>query len=213
MQLLSINIGQPQDIEHDGKVIRTAIFKNSIDHSATVETLGIAGDGQADLTNHGGIHKAVYAYGANHFPYWSDILNGRNIEHGAFGENLTIDHLDEGKLCIGDYVNIGDVQLMISQPRIPCFKLGVRFNNKKMVRLFKEALRPGIYFQVITTGVIEPGMSVDWQPNYAERISVKATYEAIVNRSALQSRETFNRLVTLPTIPSALKHYIDLAIG
>ena len=212
MQLLSINVGQPKDIDYDGKTVRTAIFKKPISGAVKVQQLAIDGDGQADLRVHGGIDKAVYAYSAHHFPYWTQTLNGRPIQYGEFGENLTIDEIDETTWCIGDHIKIGDVELMISQPRIPCYKLGIAFDNKHMVRLFKQALRPGGYFRVITPGVIEAGMGVERQENHQARVSIKALYQAIIDRTADGAQETLKLAQTLPDLSDALKENIERAL-
>lgn len=213
LQLLSINVGTPKNIEYKDKVIRTAIFKKPIHGLANVEKLGIDGDGQADLRVHGGIDKAVYAYGANHFSYWPNVLNGRPIRYGDFGENLTFDEVDESQMCIGDFIRVGNVEFMISEPRIPCFKLGVAFDDNNMLRLFKDAQRPGFYLRVVTSGKIEKGMPIRWDQNYKERVSINALYEAILNRTAAESKEVFRRTQSLPIVSESLKANIDLALS
>jgi MOSC domain-containing protein YiiM len=160
MELVSVNVGLPRTVEWRGKPVETGIFKQSVSEPVFVRTLNIDGDRQADLTVHGGAEKAVYGYPAGHYQYWQDQL-GESLAWGAFGENLTMSDVDENTLHIGDHLRIGSVELVVTQPRLPCFKLGIRFSRPDMVRRFLESRRTGFYFAVVQEGFIETGNTVE----------------------------------------------------
>ena len=213
MKLLSINVSLPKDFAFEGKTVRTAIFKKPVSEAVRVSASGIEGDGQADRRVHGGADKAVYAYGANHFPYWSSLLGERSIGFGQFGENLTLSEVDESQWCLGDYVAIGDVTLMVSEPRIPCYKLSLAFDNKQMVPLFKAANRSGAYFRVVCEGLIERGMTAEWERNFSTRVSIQEIYHAILNRHQDSSKVILRKAQSLPILSDKLRSSIVLALS
>jgi MOSC domain-containing protein YiiM len=157
MKLLSIQVGLPREVDWEGKRVSTGIFKDPVPGPVWVGRLNIEGDGQADLRVHGGTDKAVYAYSMDAYPWWRKTLGRDDLPGGSFGENLTVDHLDETALCLGDVVAIGDCRLQIAQPRLPCFKLGIRLSDPEAPRTFMKSGRPGIYFRVLAEGSIRPG--------------------------------------------------------
>src|SRR5206468_1940650 len=136
MKLLSINVGLPRDIEWKGKLVRTSIFKAPVQGRVRVAQLNLDGDQQSDLSVHGGIDKAVYAYPSEHYPSWRQELPGIDLPHGIFGENFTTEGLVEETVHIGDRFRIGSAHFVVTQPRMPCFKLGIRFNRPDMVKRF-----------------------------------------------------------------------------
>ncbi|MFC1757577.1 MOSC domain-containing protein [Planctomycetota bacterium] len=155
MKLLSVNIGQPREIRFGDRVVQTAIVKSPIDAvDAEVTPLGIDGDTQVDQENHGGIHQAVYAYFEDSYRYWQTELNRDDLTPGTFGENLTISGMTEETVCIGDVFDIGDVRLQVSQPRQPCFKLGLVMGDQRFVERFLASQRLGTYFRVLRPGRI-----------------------------------------------------------
>jgi MOSC domain-containing protein YiiM len=178
MTLVSINVGMPRDVPHgDGKVA-TGIFKQPVEGRVKVGRLHLEGDGQADLKHHGGVSKAVYAYSLDHYPWWSRELGRNDLVPGQFGENFTIAGLDEANLCVGDRLAIGDALFTISQPRVPCFKLGLRFEDRHLPRLFAEALRPGIYLQVLREGSVVAGDAVERVAPGHGGLSIRRLFEA-----------------------------------
>ncbi|QJX45534.1 MOSC domain-containing protein [Hymenobacter taeanensis] len=160
MQLLSLNIGLPQEYSWKGKPVRTSIFKQPTTEPVYVHTEHLAGDGQADLRVHGGPNKAVYSYPQEHYAFWQNHLGGEELAAGAFGENLTTTGLLEDQVRVGDCYQIGTAVLMAVQPRQPCFKLGLRFQNDQMIRDFEQAGRSGIYFQVQKEGTVQAGDTI-----------------------------------------------------
>lgn len=143
MRLVSIHVSLPRPVAHGETAVMTGIFKTAVAGTVAVGWLNLAGDGQADLIHHGGESKAVYAYSLDHYAYWRDRLARDELPHGQFGENLTIAGLDESRSCIGDQLQIGNALFAISQPRVPCFKLGIRFSDARLPRLFAQSLRTG----------------------------------------------------------------------
>ncbi|WP_407883845.1 MOSC domain-containing protein, partial [Scytonema sp. NUACC26] len=136
MQLISVNIGLPREVTWKGKTIRTGIFKEPVHARVMVRELNLDGDRQADLTVHGGVDKAVYVYPFEHYDYWRSELPDTELTPGIFGENFTVTGFKEEDLNIGDRFQIGSVELMVTQPRLPCYKLGIRFGRSDMVKRF-----------------------------------------------------------------------------
>ena len=161
MKVLSINISEPKKITFNGKELITSIYKMPIDKEVEVGQLGIEGDRQADLQVHGGYDKAVYAYSHSHYSHWSEIMKKLYEEFGLVGENLTIDNFDERDVFIGDEYKIGTTLLQISQPRIPCYKIGIKMNSREFPKLFSQSGLLGSYMRVIEVGKMKIGDSVE----------------------------------------------------
>jgi len=158
MHVISVNVGGPKTIFWNNKSYYTSFYKQPVQNALNVTYEGMAGDQQANTKVHGGLDKAVYAYPARHYNYWSEILNRNDLVWGMFGENLTIDgDLNERDIHLGDIFQCGTVKLMAAQPRQPCSKLCMRFDDLTMVKKFLEASRPGIYFRVIEQGTLQLG--------------------------------------------------------
>jgi MOSC domain-containing protein YiiM len=171
MRVLSVNVGLPRDVAWNGRTVRTAIFKDPVSAPVPLRRLNLDGDHQADLTVHGGQDKAVYAYPYEHYDGWKAKL-GRDLVPGNFGENLTTEGLLENQVHIGDEFRIGTARLVVTQPRMPCYKLGVRFGDARMVKTFLDAGHPGIYFAVLEEGVVSPGDAIVQVAEDPQRISV-----------------------------------------
>lgn len=156
----SIAIGEPITVEHEGRQVTTGIYKSPVAGPVRVTRLGIEGDGQADLTVHGGTEKAVYLYPSEHYPHWQAELE-RELPSGMFGENLTTEGLLENEVHIGDRFQIGATELVVTQPRMPCFKLGIRFQRPAIVKTFLKSGRTGWYFSVAAEGDVAAGDEVE----------------------------------------------------
>ena len=161
MKILSINVGAPRQVQTSGGTVLTSIFKNPVQVRVAVQGHNIAGDRQSDLTVHGGPYKAVYCYPSEHYEFWKRELPGTEMPYGMFGENLTTEGLVEEGVCIGDRFRVGTAVLQITQPRMPCFKLGIRFGRPDIVKLFWRSGRSGIYFSVIEEGSVAAGDGVE----------------------------------------------------
>lgn len=157
MKLLSIHIGKTVNVEFNGKKVETGIYKTQIDGPVKVSRLNIEGDQQADLTVHGGINKAIYAYPVEHYDYWTNSRPDLEFSPGVFGENLSVSGLLEGSVHIGDQFKIGEVVLQVTTPRLPCFKLGIKMGDPGFIKEFMLANRTGFYFKVIQEGYLDDG--------------------------------------------------------
>lgn len=159
-QLVSVNVGLPREVEWRGRRVFTGIFKEPVEGRVPVRKLNLDGDGQADLKVHGGPDKAVYLYPAEHYPHWQTEL-ARDLPWGMFGENLTTDGLLEDGVNIGDRFRIGVTELVVTQPRMPCFKLGIRFERPEIIKRFLASGRTGWYFSVAEEGDVAAGDEIE----------------------------------------------------
>jgi MOSC domain-containing protein YiiM len=177
MKLVSVNTGGPRDVESHGETVRTSIWKSAKEGRLHVATLNIDGDKQSDLSVHGGKYKAVYCYPSEHYAYWREQLPGMDLPWGAFGENLTTAGLLETDVCIGDRIRIGTAEFQVTQPRQPCFKLGIRFGRDDMVKRFVFSGRPGFYVSVVREGEIAGGDAITAVERTAGSMSVADIFE------------------------------------
>lgn len=161
MRLISINAGLPREVSWDGKTVTTSIWKEPVAGPVRVSALNLEGDRQSDLSVHGGPDKAVYVYPSEHYAYWRERLPGVELPWGAFGENFTSEGLSEDSVRIGDRLRVGSAEFAVTQPRMPCFKLGIRFENPKMVKMFLKSGRTGFYLAVTREGEVEAGDGVE----------------------------------------------------
>lgn len=161
MRLASVNVGLPREVEWRGGRVLTGIFKSPVEGRVRVHALNLEGDRQADLSVHGGPDKAVYAYPAEHYEYWREALPGVELPPGSFGENLTTEGLKEAEIRIGDRHRIGSAVLRVTQPRMPCFKLGAKFGRDDMVKRFLASERTGFYFAVVEEGDVAAGDAIE----------------------------------------------------
>ncbi len=155
--VLRICVSKAKNVDWNGRSLATGIFKMPIEGKVNARRLNLDGDEQADLTVHGGPDKAVYAYPVEQYQYWKQELPERELQWGSFGENLTTSGLDENSICIGDQLKIGSARFVVTQPRMPCFKLGIRLADPSMVRRFYKSGKWGFYLAVVEEGEIETG--------------------------------------------------------
>ena len=162
MKILSINTSLPKKINFKNKIVNTSIFKEPNNNELSVTKNGLDGDRQADLLAHGGINKAIYAYSYKHYEYWGNFLRKDfSEEYGLVGENLTIDDFDEKNIFIGDEFRISSATLKVTQPRIPCYKISIKMNEKNFMKYFIEYNYLGIYMKVINDGIIKKGDEIE----------------------------------------------------
>ena len=161
MKAISVNAGLPKRVEWDGKAVTTGIFKAPLGGPVYVRTLNLDGDGQADLSVHGGLTKALYVYPSEHYEFWRTELPGTTLPWGMFGENLSTEGLVEDEVQIGDEFRIGTVRLRATEPRMPCYKLGIRFDRPDIVKRFLESRRTGFYFSVLQEGRVQQGDAIE----------------------------------------------------
>jgi len=172
MKVISLNVGKPREILHEGRIIRTGIFKQPVEGRVRVAALNLAGDEQADLTVHGGPSKAVYLYPAEHYEFWRKELPEMSLPWGMFGENLTIEGLLEKDVNVGDRLCVGSAELRVTEPRLPCYKLNVKFRRDDMVKRFLKSRRTGFYCAVLREGEIGAGDSIEFLGREPSKITV-----------------------------------------
>jgi MOSC domain-containing protein YiiM len=172
MHVHSINTALPQEVTWNGQVVRTSIFKRPVLGPVWVHAEHLAGDGQADLRVHGGRNKAVYAYAHEHYGHWQSYVSADLLVPGAFGENLTTVGLLEDQVRVGDHFALGTAVLVATQPRQPCFKLGIRLRNAALVKHFADSGRSGIYFRVHQQGVVQAGDALTLLQPASSRVTV-----------------------------------------
>jgi ferredoxin-NADP reductase/MOSC domain-containing protein YiiM/ferredoxin len=156
-RLLSVNVGLPRDVAWQGKTIRTAVWKDPVDGPRMVQKINVDGDGQGDLAAHGGEHRAVFVYQIDSHRYWERELGRSDFVHGQFGENFTVDGLADDEVCIGDRYRIGQATFEVTQPRVTCYRVGIRMNEPRIPALLVSHRRPGFYFRVIEEGNVQAG--------------------------------------------------------
>ena len=177
----TVSVGLPKTLRHNGKDIETGIFKTPVEGRVRVRELGIEGDGQADLGVHGGLNKAVYVYAHDHYARWAEEL-GRAPEPSWFGENLTVSSIAEDAIRIGDRVRFGTVTAVVAQPRIPCYKLGIRMGDDSFPALFTRRGRPGFYLRVEVEGETAAGDAFEIVDEAAHGITVAALWRLVFGR-------------------------------
>jgi len=205
VKLLSINVGRPREVEWRGKLVLTSIFKQPVSGRVRVTGLNVQGDGQSDLSVHGGAEKAVYAYPSEHYAFWRNEMPDMEIPWGAFGENLTTEGLLEDKVHIGDRFRAGSAEFIVTQPRMPCFKLGIRFNRPDMVKRFLRSGRVGFYLAVVQEGDIGAGDSIDLVAEDESRVTVADVVD--LYQADATNQELLRRASELPALPESWRQY------
>ncbi len=170
--LRSLNVGLPKDVPWRGRTVYTGVWKAPVDGPAMVRRLGIDGDGQGDLAGHGGEHRAVFVYQLDSYRYWQEFLGRDDFSHGQFGENFTVEGLPDDEVCIGDRFRIGGALLEVSQPRVTCYRVGIRMDDPRVPALLVEHHRPGFYLRVLTEGEVRAGDGITKVADGPERLTV-----------------------------------------
>jgi MOSC domain-containing protein YiiM len=205
MKLLSVNVGLPREVEWKRKMVRTSIFKAPVPGRVRVAKLNLEGDQQSDLSVHGGIDKAVYAYPSEHYPFWCQELPDMDLPWGVFGENFTTTGLLEETFHIGDRLRIGTAEFVVTQPRMPCFKLGIRFNRSDIIKRFLQSGRTGFYFAVLKEGEVTAGDSIELVEKDEHNIPVAD----VVNlyRGDATNQDLLRRVTELASLPKSWRDY------
>lgn len=205
MKVLSVNVGRPRDVEWRSDMVATAIYKAPVLDRVAVRRLNLEGDQQADLSVHGGPEKAVYAYPTEHYAFWRGELPGVALPWGAFGENLSTEGMLEPAVRIGDLLRIGTTDLVVTQPRLPCFKLNVRFQRPDMVKRFLRSGRTGFYLSVLKEGHVGAGDPIDLVPTDEQAISVAEV--ATLYTADADSRDLLQRAARTAALPQGWRDY------
>jgi MOSC domain-containing protein YiiM len=207
MRIESLNVGKPREVVWHGRSVETGIFKEPVAGRVALRTLNLDGDGQADLTVHGGKYKAVYCYPAEHYPYWKREL-GRELPMGMFGENFTTRGLLEKDAHLGDRYRVGTTEVLVTQPRLPCYKLGVRFGAADMVKRFLASGRSGFYLAVAREGEVGAGDEMVRISRDANAMPVtEITRLYITRRFAPDDVDSLRRIMKIESVPEDWKGY------
>ena len=202
MKIISLNVGKPRTVLQGDQEVKTSIFKSPMQGPLLLRRLNLDGDVQSNLELHGGRNKAVYAYASEHYEFWRNEFPEQELPWGMFGENLTTEGLTEENACIGDQFRAGEAVVKVTQPRMPCFKLGIRFGRPDMVKRFLASWRSGIYFSVVEEGMIDAGDAIEKIHEDEHRISI-----ADINRAYVDTRNNeplLRRIVNLGILPQGL---------
>ena len=205
MQILSLNVGRPRLVQWNGESVSTGIFKEPVKGPVRLRTLNLDGDRQADLSVHGGVHKAVYAYPSEHYEFWRNEFPEMELPFGMFGENFTTAGLLENKVNIGDRFTIGDAELIVRQPRMPCYKLGIRFGRSDIIKRFLQSLRTGIYFAVLKEGTVQVGDAITTGTRDANAVTVADVTSLYTVEK--HNAQLLNRASRVEALPESWREY------
>ncbi len=207
VRVISVNVGQPRKLHLNGEIVETGIYKAPVQGRVAVRRLNIDGDRQADLTVHGGVDKAVYAYPVEHYEYWLEQFPAMDLPWGMFGENLSISGLFEDTVHIGDQFQVGTARLMVTQPRLPCYKLGIKFEREDIIRRFLVSGRTGFYFAVLEEGEVAAGDEID----LLQCDEHKVTIADIVSlyRQDKYNVELMQRVIAVEALPEEWREYFQ----
>ena len=208
MKLISLNVGIPRQVTYKSELVTTGIFKEPIHHRTILRKLNLDGDKQADLTVHGGLNKAVYSYPVEHYGYWQKELPGMYLSWGMFGENFTTEGLFEDNVNIGDQFQIGSAIVIATQPRMPCYKLGVKFGRMDIVKRFLASGLTGIYFKVLQEGEVGAGDVIKLIRRDDNNVTVKDVIRIYsVDKDDVQTME---RAIKVKDLPDGWRsHFIE----
>lgn len=205
MKLISLNVGLPRLATYKGTTVNTSIFKKAVPGRLALHSLNLEGDRQADLTVHGGPYKAVYAYPSEHYEYWLRELPGTGLPWGMFGENFTTEGLGEDEVHVGDRFRIGSATVMVRQPRMPCYKLPVKFQRDDIIERFLVSGRSGFYFSVDEEGEVGAGDSIERLSQNQDGITI-----AEMNRLFVRDRynpELLQKAIATEALPESWREY------
>jgi len=207
VKLVSLNVAPPRLAVYKGKTINTGIFKEPVSGPVQLRKLNLDGDRQADLTVHGGPHKAVYAYPTEHYPYWRQELPGLNLPWGMFGENFSTTGLSEDELHIGDRFQIGSATVMVRQPRVPCHKLAAKFQRDDILERFLRSGRSGFYFSVEQEGRVTSGDSFELLSQDRDGITIAEMNRLFVSEK--YNRELLQQALNTASLPDEWRGYFS----
>ncbi|MET0220400.1 MAG: MOSC domain-containing protein, partial [Tardiphaga sp.] len=197
-RLLSVNVGLPRDIAWQGKTVHTGVWKDPVEGRRMVRRLNVDGDGQGDLAGHGGEHRAVFVYQMDSYRFWQSELGRNDFSYGQFGENFTVDGLTDREVCIGDRYRIGKALFEVTQPRVTCYRVGIRMNEPQMAALLVAHGRPGFYLRVLAEGEVGAGDEIVQVATGTERMTV-AEVDALLYQPG-HPREALKRALRIPAL-------------
>jgi MOSC domain-containing protein YiiM len=207
IKVISVNVGLPREVTWHGRAVTTGIFKVPVAGRVTLRKLNLDGDGQADLTVHGGEHKAVYCYPHEHYAFWQEELS-RDLPLGMFGENFTTEGLLENSVHLGDRFSVGSAEVIVTQPRLPCYKLGIKFQSDDMVRRFLASGRSGFYVAVTREGEVGAGDEMIRVGSDGNGVSVPDITRLFISKKYTEADvELVQRALKVEALPTSWKQY------
>lgn len=210
MKLLSVNCGLPRQVVWNGTTVTTSIYKEPVEGRIALRTLNLDGDRQSDLKVHGGKYKAVYFYSVDHYGYWKSELPGTALPFGSFGENFTVESFLEDAVHVGDRIAVGSAELVVTQPRLPCYKLGIRFGSDDMVERFLASRRTGFYTLVIREGEVGSGDELAVVQHDPDSLPVSEVTRLYVARQYdPDDARKVRRLIATKALPDSWKNYFE----
>jgi ferredoxin-NADP reductase/MOSC domain-containing protein YiiM len=210
-RLLSVNVGLPRDINWQGRTVHTGIWKTPVEGARMVRRLNIDGDGQGDLAGHGGERRAVFVYQMDSYRYWQSYLGRNDFVYGQFGENFTVDGLADAEVCIGDRFRIGGALFEVTQPRVTCYRLGIRMNEPEIAALVVKHGRPGFYFRVLEEGEAEAGDEITQVGSGPERMSV-TEIDALLYKPG-HPRDRLERALRIPSLSAGWRRSFEALLA
>ncbi len=207
MKALSISVGLPREVQWKGRTVSTSIFKEPVSGPVSLRRHNLEGDKQADLSVHGGPTKAVYAYPSEHYPFWRSEFPEMELECGMFGENLTTEGLEEESIHIGDVFQLGTAQLVVTEPRMPCFKLTIRFEREDIVKRFLQSQRSGFYFGVMQEGTVQAGDRFELLSMDSQRLKVADITRLYTTDKG--NTELLTKAVATSALPEKWREYFN----
>jgi MOSC domain-containing protein YiiM len=211
MRVLSVNVGLPRKVEWRHEAVETGIFKAPVSGPVEVRRLNLAGDRQADLSVHGGPDKAVYVYPSEHYAYWREQFPDVELPWAAFGENLTVEGVNESVTRVGDVLRIGTAEFVVTQPRLPCYKLNVRFQRPDMVKRFLRSGRTGFYLRVIEEGSLAAGDTIEVAPTDRSAIGVAEVVTLYTTKNG--DSDLLQRAIATPALPLSWREYFQTRLS
>lgn len=211
MKIISTNIGKPTTVTWKDQEVTTGIFKHPVEEPIYLEETDVKNDHVIDRKHHGGVHKACYLYGANHYPHWKGIFPSLDWNWGMFGENMTVDNCDEQNTFIGSIYQVGAAKVQVAQPRQPCFKLGIRFNDQEVLRHFINDTRSGVYFKVLEQGEVKTGDEFRLIKEDDAGLSVAQIFQILYRK--LDDKLIINAAIEHAALPGGLREYIAGLVG
>ena len=214
MKVVSLNVGLPRQVEWHGRPVTTGIYKEPVKGRIPLRTLNIDGDRQADLTVHGGEYKAVYCYPVEHYAYWKKKLPGRDLPMAIFGETFTTDGMLESSVHLGDRFSVGSAEVIVTQPRLPCYKLGIRFGADNMVERFFASARTGFYVAVTKEGAVAAGDEIKPLAEDPNAVPVSEIMRLFIAKKLTAGDvATLRRAVQVAVLPDSWKEYFRERAG
>ena len=201
MKLSSVNVGLPREVVADNRLVITSIFKSAVSGRIPIRNNNLAGERQSDLSVHGGRAKAVYAYPHEHYAFWRVQLPGVDLQPGNFGENLTVEGVLEDDVHVGDRLKIGSAELVVTQPRLPCYKLGIRFGRADMVKRFLDSGRSGFYLSVAVEGDVAAGDSIEIVERHPAAVSIPELQRMYLKEA--HDPERLREAIAIPALSDA----------